>query len=201
MTRTVKNPVERKQELITAAERLFTERGYEDTAVSDIVRAINVGQGTFYHYFRSKEDILAAVAEKIVAPLAEEIRNIAEGSDGPATKVNAMLNSILKATSSDLCIMKLLFQKGNYLLHQKVEAVYKARVLPPMVEVVSRGTVDGVFDTEYPEESVIFLMVSALFLSHHLSSDTEGYGSMSAALLNITAKVLGISDHEPPLKD
>ncbi len=196
MTRIVKDPAERRLELVEAAELLFAKKGYEDTAVSDIVKEIKVGQGTFYHYFRSKEDILEAVAEKIVAPLAEEIRNIAEGDLDPATKINAILSSILKANNSDLGIMKLLFQKGNYLLHQKVEDIYRSRVLPPMSGVVSRGSADGVFNAEYPEESIVFLMASVLFLAHHLSSDPEGYERMSAALERITARVLGITDRQ-----
>ena len=62
--RVTKDPEERKQELIDAAERLFMERGYEATAVSDIVQEVGVAQGTFYYYFPSKEEILEAIIEK-----------------------------------------------------------------------------------------------------------------------------------------
>jgi AcrR family transcriptional regulator len=47
MTCTVKDPETRRGELIDAAEELFLASGYEDTAVSDIVRKIGVAQGTF----------------------------------------------------------------------------------------------------------------------------------------------------------
>ena len=48
MTCTVKDPETRRSELINAAEELFLANGYEETAVSDIVRKIGVAQGTFY---------------------------------------------------------------------------------------------------------------------------------------------------------
>lgn len=196
MTRIVKGPEERKQELIDAAERLFTERGYEDTAVSDIVREINVGQGTFYHYFKSKEDILGAVAERQVAPLAEEISIIAKSDAHPASKLNAMMNSFLKANSSELGLMRQLHQKGNYLLHQKKEEIIGRKVLPLMMEVASRGASERYFNTEHPKEAIVFLLASALFLSNHFSSDSKGREGMRKAFDDITARVLGVCGYK-----
>jgi AcrR family transcriptional regulator len=67
--RVTKVPEERKQELIDTAERLFLEKGYEQTTVADIVREIEVAQGTFYYYFSSKEEILEAIIEKDITAL------------------------------------------------------------------------------------------------------------------------------------
>ena len=47
--RITKNPEERRKELIDIAERLFIKKGYEQTAVSDIVKKAKVAQGTFYY--------------------------------------------------------------------------------------------------------------------------------------------------------
>ena len=196
MTRIVKDPEERKQELIDAAESLFAERGYEDTAVSDIVREINVGQGTFYHYFKSKEDVLDAVAEKQVTPLTEEIERIAKSDDHPAFKLNAMMNSFLKANESETGLMKQLHQRGNYLLHQKKERVLRERVLPLMVNTASSGAAERYFNTECPGESIVFLLASALFLSEHFSSDPEDRERMRRALETITARVLGVCGYQ-----
>jgi len=69
-----------RRELVAAAARLFTERGYDDTTVDDIAGAAGVGRRTFFRYFRSKEDAispdhegaLARVAEVFAAAHAEE---------------------------------------------------------------------------------------------------------------------------------
>jgi AcrR family transcriptional regulator len=195
MTRIVKDPAERKLELIEAAESLFAKKGYEDTAVSEIVKEIKVGQGTFYHYFGSKEDILEAVAEKHMAPLVEEIRHIAKSDANPAYKLNAMLNSFLKAESSEMGLMKLLHQKGNYLLHHKEEEIIEAKVVPLMVEITVKGTEERYFNTAHPEESIVFLLTSALFLSHIFSSESEYRERMRIALEDITARVLGVNGY------
>jgi len=54
----------------------FLEKGYEQTTVSDIVREIEVAQGTFYYYFSSKEEILEAIIEKDITALEEDVRQI-----------------------------------------------------------------------------------------------------------------------------
>jgi AcrR family transcriptional regulator len=195
MTRIVKNPEERRMELIDTAESLFSQKGYDDTAVSDIVKRINVGQGTFYYYFKSKEDILEAVAEKIVAPIAETIQNISKGDEDPATQVNSILNCILKAASSETGFMKLMHQKGNYLLHDKLEEALETRISTSIAEVIIKGMEEGIFNMKYPKESFILLLSSTLYISYHFSSDHEARERMRAALEEITARVLGIKDY------
>lgn len=46
-----------KQQILDTALRLFAERGYHKTKISDIVKAVGVAQGTFYWHFKSKESI------------------------------------------------------------------------------------------------------------------------------------------------
>ncbi|PIF08509.1 TetR family transcriptional regulator [Janthinobacterium sp. 13] len=52
----------RLDELMAAAERLFLDKGVEATTVSDITTLAGVAKGTFYHYFPSKHEMLAALA-------------------------------------------------------------------------------------------------------------------------------------------
>jgi AcrR family transcriptional regulator len=52
---------ERRAQLMVAAARLFADRGYHPTAVSDIVDSLGVGKGVFYWYFSSKEELLSEI--------------------------------------------------------------------------------------------------------------------------------------------
>ena len=51
----------------TAALRLFAERGYGATTLQDIADATNVTKAALYYYFRTRDDILADVAEPVLA--------------------------------------------------------------------------------------------------------------------------------------
>ena len=50
-----KEPEARKQEILETAMKLFAEKGYEKTSISDIVKEIGVAQGLCYRYFPSKD--------------------------------------------------------------------------------------------------------------------------------------------------
>lgn len=60
-----------RRELVAAAARLFTERGYDDTTVDDIAAAAGVGRRTFFRYFRGKEDALSPDHERGLARIGE----------------------------------------------------------------------------------------------------------------------------------
>ena len=65
MVRISKDYDVRKQEFLDAAQKLFYEQGYDQTSVNTIIDAVGVSKGTFYHYFKSKEDLLDALAERV----------------------------------------------------------------------------------------------------------------------------------------
>lgn len=53
-----------RHEIVAAAKLLFYRRGYSNTSFSDIVAVTGVQRGNIYHYFKTKDDILAAVIEQ-----------------------------------------------------------------------------------------------------------------------------------------
>ena len=54
----------RRSELVDAALRLFAEQGYRGTTIADIAAATGTAHGLVYHYFRSKEELLAAILNR-----------------------------------------------------------------------------------------------------------------------------------------
>src|SRR2546421_10207662 len=59
-----------------AALKLFSEKGLAETAVEDITNAADVGKGTFFNYFPSKEHILIAFSEMQLAKLQQAVDNL-----------------------------------------------------------------------------------------------------------------------------
>jgi AcrR family transcriptional regulator len=64
---------ETRERIFRAALRLFAERGFVATTVNDITEAADVGKGTFFNYFPSKEHALAAFGEMQVSKVAAAV--------------------------------------------------------------------------------------------------------------------------------
>ena len=63
--RIVKSAEERKNEILDVAEQLFAEKGFDHASTNDIIMKIGIARGTLYHHFRSKEEILDALVERM----------------------------------------------------------------------------------------------------------------------------------------
>ncbi len=80
MKRNAKPPEIRKQELIATAFKLFSEKGYENTSVRDILNEVGGEVGMFYHYFSSKDKIFELSIEYFMEQYASECSAICKSN-------------------------------------------------------------------------------------------------------------------------
>jgi AcrR family transcriptional regulator len=69
--------VQNRQSILDAAREVFAELGYETATVRDIIRRTGLAAGTFYNYYRSKEEVFAALADdgaRRFGPILKAIR-------------------------------------------------------------------------------------------------------------------------------
>jgi AcrR family transcriptional regulator len=59
--------VANRQAILAAARRVFAQMGYDAASVRDIIRGTDLASGTFYNYFRSKEEVFEAIADDAAA--------------------------------------------------------------------------------------------------------------------------------------
>ena len=76
MARTIKNPEERRRELLACAMRLFAEKGYDNVSVRAVAREAGVAAGLAYHYFDSKQALFDATIEEYARQSAEALCRI-----------------------------------------------------------------------------------------------------------------------------
>lgn len=86
-------PKATRDKIIDAAMELFTFRGYGATGLSEICRAADVQQGSLYHFFPSKEDLLVAVLERRKQLLWPEVlQEIWDRTDDPIERIFKLLD-------------------------------------------------------------------------------------------------------------
>ncbi len=69
----------KKEAILIAATELFARKGYQGTAVSEIADRANVAQGTVFHHYRSKENLLISICDELVNTYLRGINGAAEG--------------------------------------------------------------------------------------------------------------------------
>ena len=158
MVRTRMSPTARRQELVQAAARVFSERGVEQTAVSDIVSAAGVAQGTFYLYFESKTDVVNAVVEQMSEQVVGGVIALADEPNMHAvTKLLRMRDALFSALRTDRDLLAFFHRAGNEAFHDRVSRDAVRRIVPAMERVIEQGCAEGVFNISHPDDAALFL--------------------------------------------
>jgi AcrR family transcriptional regulator len=190
-----KNPEVRKGELITAAESLFRERGYPQTSVNDIVNKVGVAQGTFYYYFKSKDDILNAVVDYYVKSYQRAIEHLlAQEHMDPCQKIEIIANTALALHRYYPRLAEFLHAEENMATHQRYIMKSFEVMIPLVVAIVDQGKEAGIFNVTYPRESVEMLVYAFGYLEDSIavSGDETRYRRMIEAAEDILTRVLGV---------
>ena len=195
MGRIVKDPDVRRAELIETAERLFDEKGYDNTAVADIVSEAGVAQGTFYYYFDSKSAMMDAVLDRIVdrlEVLSEEVM-VSEGMSAVDRMI--AINTVFREYGEQRkAFMRYIHADANQLLHYRIETKAMPVWVDIFTRIVEQGVEEGVFDTPDPAMTAEALLVSASSIGHRIQlEDMEPaeYRAHVEKLFDLFERILG----------
>lgn len=159
----VKEYDERKAEFLDAAMRLFMQHGYEQTSVNAIIEAVGVSKGAFYHYFRTKEDLLDELAARageqalaLLEPLVED------ESIAAVPKLNEMFRrtNSFKAQNRDLmvAIAQVFYSDANILLRTRLANRSIELTAPLLARIIEQGNAEGTMSVRYPAETARFVL-------------------------------------------
>lgn len=79
-----------RQRIVNAADQLFYSRGYNQTSFSDISDETGIPRGNFYYYFKTKEDILAAVVDARLSELKVMLKACEKESSEPLLRLHSL---------------------------------------------------------------------------------------------------------------
>ncbi len=176
MARPVKKaPEQWKREILDAAKELFLSKGYEKTAIADIMELAGGAKGMFYRFFESKEEVMHALGERMFL----------ENNPFEAVRGRSDLNGLQKIREvlafdradgerEALSTQAVPVLKDPRILAAAVEA--NRRVLTPLwFELIEEGRLDGSIQTKYARElSELLPLVNFWLLPSVFPADAEG---------------------------
>jgi len=166
MVRISKEHDERLTEFLDTARQLFFEKGYEKTSVNEIIDKIGVAKGTFYHYFKSKEDLLDQLVNRFTKKSLLEAEKIMEQKEISALeRFNRFFISIknLKAKNKELMkmLMKFMYKDENLIFRHKIFKRSNELLSPLIAQIIKQGIEEGCFTLQDSWEAAeIILMMS-----------------------------------------
>jgi len=116
--RTKDEAVETRNQILDAAERVFSDRGVSRTSLADIAEAASVTRGAIYWHFKDKADLFCEMVARVTMPMEDAPCQINPALDAdPLGSVRTMLVGILQRTAGDAQgrrVFHIVFNKCEY---------------------------------------------------------------------------------------
>ncbi|RUT95753.1 TetR/AcrR family transcriptional regulator [Mesorhizobium sp. USDA-HM6] len=202
MPRVIKPPEIRSAELLDCAQRLFFERGYDNTTVNDIIREAGLSKGAFYHHFTSKEALLEALSLRLARDSMAELQPMLED---PSLDAIGRLNALF-AGSRQLNVelapqlrrtFFVLFRPENLALFHRVDLAARELVLPAIADMLRKGKEEGALDVPDPEAFAEMLLQLRLnfrdVMQQALRQAEIGHIEDAAQMLDERLRLYGIA--------
>ena len=148
----------RKQELLNIAYQLFIQKGYEETSIDDIIAQAHIAKGTYYYHFPSKEATLEAVIDMMINNEVQRAQEVLSAPISVPQKLIGVITS-LRPEQNENNIADALNKKENIVMHEKVSRRIINEAVPLVVQVVSEGIAQGVFDCDHVQERVRMILI------------------------------------------
>lgn len=136
----------RRREVVATAAKLFAERGYGATSMSDLTEATGLAAGGLYHYIESKEKLLIAICDELLEPLLERAREIVAEERPSVEQLRELMRAWLEHVAAHRDHMLVFAQERRAIEREpqwkRVRQRRKAfeRILD---DVLARGEADG----------------------------------------------------------
>ncbi|GAB4010769.1 TetR/AcrR family transcriptional regulator [Nocardioides ultimimeridianus] len=156
-----------REKLLEVARDLFAERGFESTSVQDVVAAAGVTKGAMYHYFASKDELLAEIYARVLRMQTSHLEAFV-GSDAPiAERVADAAADVVTTTIHNLPSTTIFFRSLHQLNpeHEREVRDQRRRYHDMFREMIVAGQESGVFRGDVRADLVVDYFFGAV---HHL---------------------------------
>lgn len=172
-----KHPEETVNLILDVASRLFMEKGYDHTSIQDIIDNLGgLSKGAIYHHFKSKEEILYAVMDRMTTPSDQMLVSIRDRTDlNGIEKLKTLFRESLKrSVQDDIFTLAPGFYNNpqllSSLLYETVEMSAPEYILP----IIRQGVEDGSIVAQHPEQLAELISILAnLWMNPMVFNDSE----------------------------
>lgn len=182
----------KRNSILKTAEALFLEKGYDQTSVQDILDAMTLSKGGFYHHFASKEQILQEICESHVE---ERFSKLSMELYDPRLRPTEKLNRLMVHASLfgweeprfAAMLLKICYRNQDVRMREYVRQMMLTKLLPYMEELLAEGLAEDAFFVRHPGK------ISKIVLNMVIDTDDEACRILTSSAEN-PERVLEIAE-------
>jgi AcrR family transcriptional regulator len=150
---------ERKSQILNAAEGVFTKKGFEEARMDDIAEETGLSKGTLYFYFKSKDDLIVAILDRIVMGEFKRLENLDTVEATATAAIWKLTDLITKDILGLMRLIPIIYQflalafRNKYV--QLALKKYINRYLQILEPIIQRGIDSGEFRQVNAREAAI----------------------------------------------
>ena len=139
MARITKAPDERRKEILDTAMKLFYDKGYEKTSISDIAKEINVAQGLCYRYFPSKEVLFDSAIDYYAQTLVEKMTAFVKNEDLSLKDIIEKMPTFIDIENDNTDYYKFCHSSENSKIHTRLSLSVCEKLMPIVCEILKNA--------------------------------------------------------------
>lgn len=158
---------EKQDQVLDAAVRCFAAGGFHATGMADIIRESGLSAGSVYRYYKSKDELIAAIITRLLGQLHGRLIGISAGANTPAEVIEGTLGMALETFSgAQLNYARLLPQVWTEALRnpevaRHVQASYR-QIIDHLYQLTERMQRQGTLDASLDPRGVAHVMLAAV---------------------------------------
>lgn len=180
-----------KMLILSSARTLFSEKGYDETAVEEICALAGVAKGTFFYYFESKQYIVRYILSTQMEEYRDKLREQIDTFKDAISKTEYFISALIEL-SDIISEPESYFKAKDSDWFKSVINEERMKALYPLLEdIVAEGIQQGLFKIRIPDvcAAIAFLGIDAYLHYNDRKDDDTRDG-----IREITAKTLGIKE-------
>lgn len=139
---------QKRGEILDAAQRFIYTKGYENMTIQDILDALNISKGAFYHYFDSKPALLEALVQRMMDDVSAILAPIIDDPALPALeKLEKFMDTAASWKAAQkaylMQILRIWYADHNALVRQKLTTAGRVWITPYLVKIFEQGRREG----------------------------------------------------------
>lgn len=181
---------DKRKQIFDALEELMSDVPFKEISVDLIAQKANIGKGSIYYYFESKDEILESLIERSYRRAIREYLDNIRHEQTALGRIKQLFKSVIKKDFDDSRknLIITLHLNDDVVLHNKLKAFAVQELSPILTVLLEQGVQDGSIELDYPKESAeIIVSVLTVFLDN--TSSPQDISSIKKKL-KIFANVL-----------